>query len=121
MAINGIKIPVGEFLALGVGVGDARLHGAGKQVVERGDAGETSWAFEGFEEMTWFDVRDAMVGMKLEELLAGACTAQTAQHSELAVMDVGDVGAPVLARGLGIELKNIREKPRGKLSVNVLR
>jgi hypothetical protein len=62
-----------------------------------------------------------MVGMKLEKLLAGARTAQTAQHAELAVMDVGDVGASVLARGLRIKLENIREKPRGKLIVNVLR
>jgi hypothetical protein len=105
------------------------------RVVERGDVGESSWAFEGFEKMTWFDVGDAMVGMKLEKLLAGARTAQTAQHTELAVMDVGiersemdgserdvpegcerrrasNVGAPILAQGLGIELKNIREKPR---------
>ena len=78
MTINGIKIPVVEFLALGVGVGEARLHGSGEQVVEGGDVGETPRAFECFEKMTWFDVGDAMVGMKLEELLTRACTAQTA-------------------------------------------
>jgi hypothetical protein len=36
-------------------------------------------------------------------------------------MDVGYVGAPVLARGLGIELENVREKAAREFIVNVLR
>ena len=55
---------------------------------------------EGFEKMTGFDIGNALISMKLEELLAGSGTAQTAQHAELAVMDVGNVGAAAVACGL---------------------
>ena len=37
------------------------------------------------------------------------------------MMDVGYVGAPVLARGLWIELENVREKAVGEFIINVLR
>ena len=55
---------------------------------------------EGFGKMTGFDIGNALISMKLEELLAGSGTAQTAQHAELAVMDVGNVGAAAVACGL---------------------
>jgi hypothetical protein len=71
--------------------------------------------------MAWLDVSHPLVGMELEELLSGGGTAQTAQNAQLAIKDVGNIGAPVLACGLGIELENIREEPRGKLIINVLR
>jgi hypothetical protein len=51
--------------------------------------------------------------MELEELMSGGGTAQAPQHAQLTVVDVGNVRAPVLARGLGIELENIREEPVG--------
>jgi hypothetical protein len=59
--------------------------------------------------------------MKLKELLAGGRTAQAAQHAELAVVYVGDVGAAVLACRLGIEVDDRGEKPCRKLIINVLR
>jgi hypothetical protein len=59
--------------------------------------------------------------MELEELMSGGGTAQTPQHAQLAVVDVGNIRASVLARGLGIELEDVREKPGGELIINVLR
>ncbi|MBC8128078.1 MAG: hypothetical protein H8M99_13135 [Gloeobacteraceae cyanobacterium ES-bin-144] len=70
--------------------------------------------------MAGLDVGDAFVGMELEKLLAGARTAQAAQNAELAVLDVRNVGAPVLARGLGIELENVREKTFGEFIIMVM-
>lgn len=125
MAVHGVNVPVVEFFALGVGIGDALLHRPGEQLVEGGDVGEPTRAFESFEKVVGFDVGVALVGMKLEKLLAGGRAAQAAQHAELAVVDVvvdvGNVGAPVLARGLGVELENVREKAVGEFIVNVLR
>jgi hypothetical protein len=121
MAVHGVEIPIIELLALGIGIGDALLHGPGKQLVEGGDVSEPPRAFEGFEKMAGLDVGDSLIGMELEEFLAGGRTAQAAQHAELAVMDVGYVGAPVLARGLWIELENVREKAVGEFIINVLR
>ena len=51
------------------------------------------------------------------EEMSGGGTAQTAQNAQLAVKEVGNIGAPVLACGLGIELENIREEPHGKLII----
>jgi hypothetical protein len=107
--------------SLGVGIGNAALHGLGKQPVEGSDIGESARAFESLEKMAWLDVSHPLVGMELEELLSGGGTAQTAQNAQLAIKDVGNIGAPVLACGFGIELENIREEPRGKLIINVLR
>jgi hypothetical protein len=50
------------------------------------------------------DVGLPLVDMELKELLAAGGTAQTAQDAELAVVDVGNVGAAVLAGRKGIEL-----------------
>ena len=119
MAVHGVKVPVIKFPALGVGIGNPALHGSCTQTVARGDVGESARAFEGSKEMARLDVGDPLVGMKLQELMPGGGTAQTAQHAELAVVDVGNVGASVWARGLGIELENIREESCGKLIVNV--
>ena len=55
---------------------------------------------EDFEKMTGFDFGNALISMKLEKLLARSGTAQTAPHAELAIIDVGNVGAAVLACGL---------------------
>jgi hypothetical protein len=44
-------------------------------------------AFEGFEKVAGLDVANALVGMKLEELMAGGRAAQAAQHAELAVVN----------------------------------
>jgi hypothetical protein len=63
------------------------LHWAGKQIVERGDVGEAARAFESFEKMARFNVGHSLIGMKLEELLAGGGTAQAAQHTKLAIVD----------------------------------
>ena len=71
--------------------------------------------------MAGLDVGDSLIGMELEEFLASGRTAQAAQHAELAVMNVGYVGAPVLARGLWIELENVREKAVREFIINVLR
>jgi len=48
MAVHGVEVPVVELFALGVGIGDVALHGAGEQVVERGDVSEPPRAFEGW-------------------------------------------------------------------------
>ena len=100
VAIYGIEIPVIKLLALGIGIGDTLLDRPGEQVVEGGDVGESPRAFGGYEKVTRLDVGDTLVGMELEEFLTGGRTAQEAQHAELAVMDIGNVGAPIRARGL---------------------
>jgi hypothetical protein len=46
---------------------------------------------------------------------------QAAQHAKLAVVDVGDSGAPELAQRPGIGLKDAGEKPCGKPMINMLR
>ena len=120
MAVKGVEVPVMELLALGIGIGDTLLHGPGKQLVKGGDVGEPSRTFEGFEKMVWPDVGASLIGMELEEFLAGGRTAQAAQHAKLAIMDVGNLGAPVWARGLRIELENVCEKAAGVFIVNVL-
>ena len=71
--------------------------------------------------MAGLNVGDSLVGMKLQELLASGRTAQASQGAELTVVDVGNVSAAVLARGLGVELENVGEKPRGEFIVKVLR
>jgi len=121
MAVHGVEVSVGEFRALGVGIGNLARHRPGEQVVEGGDVGKSARAFEGFEKMAGFDVGDPLVGMELEELLPDGRGAQSAQHAELTVVDVGYVGAAVLARGLGVELENVREKTCGEFTVRLLR
>ena len=71
--------------------------GPASKPVARGDVGESARAFEGSKEMARLDVGDPLVDMKLQELMPGGGTAQTAQHAELAVVDVGNVGASVWA------------------------
>jgi hypothetical protein len=70
--------------------------------------------------MAGLDVGDTLVGIELKELLAGDRTAHAAQHAELAVVDVGNVGAPVLAQGLGVELEDVCEKAVREFIINVL-
>ena len=88
MAVHRVEIPIFKFLALGVGIRDALLHLPGEKVVLRGDVSESAGAFEGFEKMTGVNVSNALICMKLEELLAGSGTAQTAQYAGLTILDV---------------------------------
>ncbi len=87
-------------------------HRLGEQVVERGDVGESARTFERLEEVIRGDVGKPLVGVELEEFLAGGGTAQTAQDAELAVVDVGESGAAVLPGGAGIEGEDVGEEPR---------
>ena len=87
MAVHRVDVPVGEFRALGAGIRNPARHRPGKQVVEGGDVGMPARAFEGFEKVAGLDVANALVGMKLEELMAGGRAAQAAQHAELAVVN----------------------------------
>jgi hypothetical protein len=102
--VHRVDVPALEFFALSVRIGDALLHRVGQQIVERGDVGEPPPAFQCFEKMARRDVGLPLVDMELKELLAAGGTAQTAQDAELAVVDVGNVGAAVLAGRKGIEL-----------------
>ena len=68
---SGLKRLSLELFELGVGIGDVLLHRPREQLVEGGDVCEPAWAFEGFEKMTRFDVGDTLVGMEVEEFLAG--------------------------------------------------
>ena len=98
MSIHRVDVPSVELLASGVGIGNVLLHGFGEQPVERGDIGEPPRALEGFEKMARRNAGQSLVGMELEELLPGGRTAQAAQHADLAVLDVGDIGAAVRPR-----------------------
>jgi len=97
MPVHRGEIPVVQFLALGVGIGNAAPHGLREQAVEGSDVGESAGTSEGFEKMARFDVCHPLVGMELEELMSGGGTAQTPQHAQLAIVDVGNIRAPVLA------------------------
>jgi hypothetical protein len=66
------------------------FHRPGEKFVKRDDTRESTRAFEGFEKMTRLNIGEALVGMKLEELLAGSRTAQTSQDAKLAVTDIGN-------------------------------
>ena len=120
MAVHRVEIPIFKFLALGVGIRDALLHLPGEKVVLRGDVSESTRAFEGFEKMTGVNVSNALIGMKLKELLAGSGTAQTAQYAELTIVDVGNVSAAVLACGLWIDIGDGGEETTGEFSIEVM-
>lgn len=70
--------------------------------------------------MARVDGGDILVGVVLEEFLAGGRTAQRAEHSELAKVDVGDSGAVVLPVGQGMERHNVGEKDAGELGMELL-
>ena len=70
--------------------------------------------------MTGSNVSNPLIGMKLEELLAGSGTAQTAQYAELTIVDVGNVSAAVLACGLRIEIDDRGEETTGELRIEVM-
>ena len=70
--------------------------------------------------MTRLDVGHPLVGMELEELMSGGGTAQTAQHAELAIMDIGDSGAIVLTLRPGVEIDNVGEENAGELGIWLL-
>lgn len=110
VAVHSMNVPPVELLALGIGIGDPALHRFGQQSVERGDVGKPARTLQGFEKVARRDVGLPLVGMELKELLACGGTAQAAQHAELAVVNVGNIGAAVLAGGAGVELDDIVEE-----------
>jgi len=65
------------------------------------------------------DIDDILIGMMLEKLMACGGATQAAEHAELAVMNIGDAGAVVLACGIWIDLGNGSEEKAGEFSIDL--
>jgi len=117
VTVHGVEIPAAEFGTLGVGIGNALARGLGEQVVEGSNVLEPAGTFERLEEVAGFDVGDIFIGVVLEELLAGGGATQAAQDAELAVVDVRNSRAVVLAGRAGIEGGDVGEESLGELGV----
>jgi hypothetical protein len=117
VAVHGVEVPAGEFGTCGVGIGDALAHGLGGQAGERGDVGKSAWTLEGFEEVAGINVGDILVGVILEQLLAGGRSVQATQDAKQAVVNIGNPLTVVSAVGTGIEGEDVGEESLGELGI----